>query len=161
MLKVLAVLFSIALAPATAFAQQLKIGYVDVIRVMEQSPQAAAADKRIRSEFEPRDAELQKLRDRVRKLEDAEGKDAAGHAERERELFALKRQLKRASQELREDYNIRRNEELQSLRKLVEQASIEVGRSEGYDLVLEAVAIYASDRIDISEKILKRLQAGP
>lgn len=156
-------LFLLALwVPAAQGAEALKIGYVNVIQVMQKAPQASAADARIRTEFEPRDRELDTLRERARKLRSGLEKDrnVLGGEQlqtRERQLFELKRRVKRLTRELREDYDLRRTAELQGLRKLVEDAAVAIGREEQYDLVLEAVAIYASDRIDISDKVLKRI----
>ena len=76
---------------------------------------------------------------------------------KERDLLLLKRELKRATQEFREDYNQRRNEELAVLQKIVYKAIVEIAKQERYDLILHEGTVYASDRIDITDKVLKTL----
>jgi len=57
----------------------------------------------------------------------------------------------------REDYNQRRNEELAVLQQVVRKAILEIAKQEKYDLVLHEGTVYASDSIDITEKVLKKL----
>ena len=63
---------------------------------------------------------------------------------------------RRATQEFREDYNLRRNEELAALQKIVQKTIAEIAKLENYDLVLES-AVYVGPKADITDKILKRL----
>jgi outer membrane protein len=69
----------------------------------------------------------------------------------------LKRDLKRATQEFREDYNMRRNEELATLQRLVKKVIIDIAKQENYDLIVHEGTIYASSTIDITDKVLKKL----
>ncbi len=145
-----------------AFAQDLKIGYVNVVKVIEQAPQGDAALKKLESEFSPRDRELRGMRDEIKKIEEELEKNAlvmkeSDRADKERELRDLKRELKRATQEFREDLNIRRNEELSGLQKVVYKAIVDIAKSEKFDLIIHEGAVFASDRIDITQKILDKL----
>jgi outer membrane protein len=151
-----------ALASPVAHSGELKIGYVNAVRVIEEAPQGVAALKKLEAEFGPRDKELVDLQARIRALEDELQKGGVALKEndrrgREREVLALKRELKRATQEFREDYNQRRNDELAVLQQVVRKAILEIARQEKYDLVLHEGAVYASDAVDITEKVLKRL----
>jgi outer membrane protein len=153
----------VALAPAYG-EEPLRIGYVNVVKVIEQAPQGELVLKKLEAEFGPRDKQLRALRDRVKKLEEELEKNALAQkeserADKERELAELRRSLKRDSQEFREDYNVRRNEELAALQKVVYQAIVQVAKEEKYDLVMHEGAVYAGERVDITEKILGRLRA--
>jgi outer membrane protein len=77
--------------------------------------------------------------------------------DKERELLALKRDLRRATQEFREDYNMRRNEELASLQKIVQQVIVEIAKQENYDLIIHEGTVYASSSVDITAKVLEKL----
>ena len=157
-----AVLFGLLVFPAGAVAVDLKLGYVNVVRIIEQAPQGDAALKKLESEFGPRDRELRGMRDKVKKLEEELDKNAlvlkdSERRSKERELLDLRRSLKRATQEFREDYNLRRNEELESLQKVVYRAIVDIAKSEKFDLIIHEGAVFASDRIDITEKVLQQL----
>ena len=145
-----------------AFGADLKIGYVNAVKVIEEAPQAAAALKKLESEFGPRDKKLVELQNRIKQIEEELQKNAlivkdADRRAREQELNGLKRDLRRTTQEFREDYNLRRNEELASLQKLVQRAITELARQEAYDLVLNEGVLYAGPKTDITEKVLRKL----
>ena len=153
---------SLLVVPASATAGDLKIGYVNAVRVIEEAPQGVAALKKLETEFGQRDKELVVLQNRIRQGEEEllknvpTLKEADRHA-REREVLTLKRELKRTTQEFREDYNQRRNEELAVLQQVVRKTILEIAKQDKYDLVLHEGTVYASDSIDITEKVLKKL----
>jgi outer membrane protein len=148
-----------------AFAQNLKVGYVNVVKIIEQAPQGDAALKKLESEFGPRDRELRGMRDQIKNLEEDLDKNAlvlkeAERRDKERELLDLRRSLKRSTQEFREDYNLRRNEELSELQKIVYKAIVDIAKADKFDLIIHEGAVYASDRIDITEQVLKQLTSN-
>ncbi len=156
------VLAHFVLAPPVV-AQTLKIGYVDIGKLVEQAPQGEKARKKLEQEFGPRDKEILKNRSGLRALEKqlenlANSAGDTVRRKKERELVSMRRNLKRASQEFREDYNLRRNEELGALQKIVYKAIVDIAKTENFDLVLHEGAVYASDRIDITDKVLQKLR---
>lgn len=143
-------------------AAELKIGYVNVVKVIEEAPQGEVALKRLEVEFSPRDKELVATQNKIKALEDELEKNALVLKEvdrraKEQEILSLKRDLKRATQEFREDYNLRRNEELTALQKIAYKAIVEIAKQEKFDLILNEGTVYASDKIDITDRILKNL----
>ena len=150
------------MAPISANAE-LKIGFVNMVEIMEKSPQAEAARKALEKEFSNRDKKLTAARDEVLKLEETLKKDAAimsekRRAELEKEVQNKKREYNRQQDELREDFNIRRNEALGRLQKNVHEVILEVARSENYDLVVTQPVVFASDRIDMTQRVLQKMQ---
>ena len=145
-----------------AWSAEIKIGFVNVARVLQQAPQAEAAKKRLEKEFAPRDKRLVAMQKEVKKLQEKLSRDAAvmSDAERrklEREIISKQRDLKRAQEEFREDFNLRRNEELGKLQRQVFEAIKSLAKDEGYDLLLTDGVVYASDKVDVTEKVQKRL----
>ncbi len=145
----------------TVAAADLKIGYVNAVKVIEEAPQGEAALKKLEAEFAPRDKQIVEMQNKLKQLEQDLEKNAlilkdAEHRSREFEIVALKRDLRRATQEFREDYNLRRNEELAALQKIVQKTIAEIAKQENFDLILES-AVYAGPKADITEKILKKL----
>lgn len=148
--------------PATQTLADLKIGYVNAVRVIEEAPQGVAALKKLETEFSQRDKELVALQNKIRQIDEELQKNSPPQKEadrraREREALTLKRELKRATAEFREDYNQRRNDELAVLQQVVRKAILDIAKQEKYDLVLHEGTVYASDSIDITEKVLKKL----
>lgn len=162
-LQVAAALLVAAVWPTAAFAlEQLKVGYVNAVKVIEEAPQGEAALKKLETEFGPRDKKLVTMQARIKQLEDELEKNAlvlkdVDRRSKEQEIVVLKRDLRRATQEFREDYNMRRNEELAALQKIVYKAIVEIAKQENYDLILHEGTIYASKKVDLTDKILKKL----
>lgn len=146
-----------------AQAQNIKIGFVNAAKILDKAPQAEKARDDLEKEFAPRDKALIGAQKAVREVEDklAEGitklsEDA--RRELERDLITQKRELKRSQDEFREDFNIRRNEALGKLQRQVYETIVGLGKELGYDLIVnDGAVVYASDKVDITDQVLKRL----
>ncbi|MCB1917243.1 MAG: OmpH family outer membrane protein [Rhodocyclaceae bacterium] len=149
--------------PAAAWAQA-KIGFVNSDRVMREAPPAVEAQKRLEKEFEPRDKDLQAQAKRLQNLqEDLErnGMTMAPEERRsaEREFNERNRDFQRAQREFREDLNARRNEELAAVLDRANLVIKQIAEKDGYDIIFQE-AVYASTRIDITDKVIKALAGG-
>ncbi len=144
---------------------EAKIGFVNMVDIMEKSPQAEAARKSLEKEFASRDKKLTAVRDEILKLEETLKQDAAimsdsRRAEIEKKVLNKKREYNRQQDELREDFNIRRNEELSKLQKNMHLVIVEIAKKEDYDLVVTQPVLFASSRIDLTERVLQELQGA-
>ena len=145
-----------------ASAADIKIGFVDVSRVLDRSPQAEEARERIQAEFAPIDQELLRLQRDLRAAEEQllRDGDVMANEDRmrlEREILSGKRDLRRSQEEFREDLNLRRNQELQKLQRQVVLTIRAMAKSEGYDLVISEGVLFAGERVDITGRVLGRL----
>ena len=68
----------------------------------------------------------------------------------------MDREFQRKQREFREDFNQRRNEELQGLLERTNRIIRQMAEQEKYDLILQE-AVYRSPRIDITDKVIKAL----
>lgn len=149
---------------AQGAAAEMKVGFVNVAKVLELAPQAEAARNRIEQEFAPKDRDLLQQQKDVRSLEDRLVKNAAilSEAERQRkenEIRAAKRELRREQDEFREDLNLRRSQELSKLQQKVTEVIQTLAKAEKYDLIVSDGVIFAGERVDITDLILERLRA--
>lgn len=154
----------LATLPAFAAAQELRIGVVNPNRLLEDAPQSKLAVKRLEQEFATRDGKLMNEQKSIKGLEDKIGRDGAVMAEAERrklerDIVSRKRELRRGYDELREDRTFRSNEERGKLLRFVNEAITKIGKEEKFDLILYEGIAYAAPKIDLTKKILKRLQA--
>jgi outer membrane protein len=152
----------IAMASGAAIAADYKIGFVNTERLFREAAPAKRAQAKLEKEFAARDAELGKLVRQVRELQAALDKDGATMAEterrnKERDLANLSRDMQRAQREFREDLNLRRNEELASVQERANKVIQQIAEAEKFDLILQDPVVYASQRIDITEKVIKAL----
>ncbi len=145
-----------------AQAADYKIGFVNTERLFREAAPAKRAQQKLEKEFAARDADLQKLAKQVRDLQASLDKDGATLAEadrrnKERDLANLSRDLQRAQREFREDLNLRRNEELSGIQERANKVIQQIAEAEKFDLILQDPVVYASQRIDITEKVIKAL----
>ena len=151
-----------AVAPLSA--QELKIGYVNSERVLREALPAKAAQAKLEAEFGKRERDLNEAATRLKASADKLDKDAPTLAEteknrRQRELVEQDRDLQRKRREFQEDLNQRRNEELASVVERANRVIKQIFDGEKYDLILQEV-IFASNRVDITEKVIKVLNAS-
>jgi outer membrane protein len=145
---------------------ELKIGVVDYGRLVEESPQAKVALEAIRTEFTPRQRDLQNQQASLKSKEDRLQKDGATmspdqRANSEKDLRDSYRELQRKQQEVQDDFNARRNEEMSRLQKtLIEQVRT-YAKAQSFDLVIADGVIYTTPTIDITPAILAQLQSSP
>jgi len=155
---------AVSILGAQAAAAEVKVGFVNVAKVLELAPQAEAARNRIEREFAPKDRELLEQQKDVRGLEDRLVKNAAVLSEVERQrqetdIRASKRELRRAQDEFREDLNLRRSQELSKLQQKVTEVIQTLAKAEKYDLIVSDGVIFAGERVDITDMILEQLRA--
>lgn len=143
-------------------AAEPKIGYVQVDKILQEAPQTSETGKKLEREFSPRSLELERLQKQIKDLEALLDKDKATITDverrsKERDASNLKLEFQRKQRELREDINLRKNEELALLQDRINKAVQTVAESESYDLVVYGGVAFASKKIDITDKVLKLL----
>ena len=160
MKRLFVLLFALSL-PAAALATDLKIGFVNTERVFRDSQQALKAQKKLEKEFQSREQEIQKQVKQARDLQTYLEKEGltlseAERGKKERELANLSREIQNSQRAFREDLNQRKNEEFSAVQERARKAIVELAEKEKFDLIVENV-VYASPRVDITERILKAL----
>jgi outer membrane protein len=147
---------------AMAQAADFRVGFVNTERLFRDAAPAKRAQQKLEREFATRDAEIQKMSKQAQVLQTSLEKDGVTMAEterrnKERDLGNLTRDLQRAQREFREDLNLRRNEELASVQERANKVIQQIAEAEKYDLIVQDPVVYASQRIDITDKVIKAL----
>ena len=148
-----------------ALAQGLKIGVVNVPALMANAPQAKAVQDALAEEFQPRQREIVAKQKEFEELTDKVQRDIAvmGETERrnaEKDVRDLQREVARLQNEFQEDLNLRRNEELGTLQRTLMTEVAEYAQSAGYDLVVGDGVLYASAGVNITENVLRAMEAN-
>lgn len=140
-----------------------KIGFVDLPRLLQDSPQRQEASARVEKEFASRKQKIDTLAARIKSTQDDLKRNAATMSStqvknKENDLLDLQRELKREQQYFNEDLSLRNNEELKDLQNVIFQTIAKVAKREGYDLVLAEGIAYYSDKVNITSMILDQLK---
>lgn len=146
-----------------AHAHDLKIGYVDMKRLLDNAPQVVAGRERLDREFRQRDqairereADLEDLEDRLRR--DSAVMSREERVELERRIRSLRREIRRDREDLRDELDMRLNEEYTVVQEEIKQTIAALAEEQGFDLVVPSPVAYASDTIDITDQVLQRLR---
>ena len=149
----------------SAAAQEVRIGHVNFERLArEYQPLSRSAQSKVEAEFARRDKELNEQASRLNEMKDRYDREApslgeAERARRQKELSDRQRDYERKRREWMEDLNLRRNEDYAQFLERAQKAVKVVAEQEKLDLVMQGV-LYASPRLDVTDKVLKVLNAG-
>ena len=150
---------SVVLAETNSY----KIGFVNTARVLKEAPQARRVEERLKAEFEPREAQIKEKRRELLSIEEQlKLKDVVINATKrrklEREIRLKVSQLKFLEQEFREDQNLRRNEGIRELQRVIAKVLEQLGDNGKFDLILTEGVSYVSSQIDITAQIVEMLK---
>jgi outer membrane protein len=162
--KVWAVAAVAALVATPVWAADMKVGVVDYGRLVEESPQAKVALEAIRNEFTPKQRDLQQQQLALKTKQEKLEKDAATMSEDQRnradkDLRDGARDLERKRQEIQEDFNARRNEEMSRLQRTLIEEVRSYAKAQNFDLIIADGAIYYTQALDITPAILSTLNS--
>jgi outer membrane protein len=151
-----------AAAPAAAVTG--KFGFVNTERILRDAAPAQRAQKKIEAEFQKRDQELARLADQLKRTQEEMEKNSVTMSEtqrrtKEREFADLNREFQRKQREFREDLNQRRNEELAQVVEQANRVIRQIAEQEKFDIIFQD-AVFASPRIDITDKVIKALESN-
>jgi outer membrane protein len=144
-----------------AGAAEMKIGFVNTERVFREAAPAKRAQQVLEREFSARNADLSKVEKQGRELQQELEREnvtmpEATRREKERQLADISRNFQRLQREIREDLNVRRNEELARLQERATRVINQIAEQEKFDLIIQE-AVFASSRIDITDRVIRAL----
>jgi outer membrane protein len=164
-LPLVAALLGAAIASSALHAQgNLKIGVVNVARLIQESTGAAAVQAKLQEEFGPRQRDIAAMQQRITTQTETFQRDAPvmGEEERanlERQIRDGRRELERTQNEYLEDLNLRQNEELGKLQREVLEKAQAYARAQQFDLLLaDPNVIFASTAVDITPAVLATMK---
>ncbi len=152
-----------AVPVAGVVAQELKIGYVSLERVLRDSHAAKAAQAKLEAEFGRREKELSDMANRLKAANDKLEKDGPTLAQnelgrRQRDLVEQDRDFQRRRREFQEDIQLRKSEELAGVVERANRVIKEIFEREKFDLILQD-AVHAGPRVDITKRVVDALNA--
>ena len=149
--------------PGASIAGDVTVAVVNVIRLQTEAPQVAQVRERIRIEFQAREAKNQAQHEKIEQLEEKLARDGAKMSEVEskslqRDIRSRTLRLENDKEELESDRRLRLSEEMDHLRRVLSEVIAEVAKAEKLDIVLESGVTWASERANITDKVLARMR---
>lgn len=157
-------LLGLSMLAMPALAQEFRLGFVSLDRIIKEAVPAKNAQAKLEQEFSKREKDLQALgatlKSQAEQLErEAPTLSESQRANRQKQLIELDRDFQRKRREFQEDLNTRRNEELQQVFERANRVVKQVADSEKYDLILQE-AVYVNPKHDITDKVIRALNAS-
>jgi len=156
-------LYSLVLLSFSTWAESVKIGYIDMQMVVNNLPQYQQSLDEISREFEPKKQELldlfkhiELLRTKINTINNTEKKEDL-QIELSK-LTSLEESFKRETEFWQETINTKKIELLQKIELLINSTINKLALSENYDLILYENVAYVSDEINITNKVIERIQ---
>lgn len=161
----LALACAVLLLAGPVAAEPVKIGYVDIQRVIDESTIGLQANAKLRKDFERRAAELKNMEKELEKVRmELDSKGSVMSAERRRQLEEEfrrdRRDFKRADRDNSEEFNIKRKQLLIGILPKIVKAVQTIGKEQGYTLILQNkpdILLYLNDRVDVTSEVIARL----
>ena len=163
-LMVVAVLAAVAGGPAAIAQENARIGFVNTDRMLREAAPAKAAQTKLEQEFSRREKEIDAAGLALKTASERFEREAPTMSEsqrntRQRQLLEQDREFQRKRREFQEDLNARKQEELQHILDRANRVVKQVAEAEKYDVILQE-AVYVNPRLDITDKVIKALNAG-
>jgi len=157
------VIFYLALLSLSAYAEIIKIGYIDTGMVVSKLPQYKQSVEKISKEFEPKKQELldlfrhiELLRVKINTINNSENKE---NLQIEiYKLTSLEESFKQETEFWQGKMNDKKIKLLQKIELLINNTIKDLAISEDYDLILYENVAYVSDKVDITNKVIERIK---
>lgn len=142
---------------------EMKVGVIDLAQLLREAPQARALRESLEADLEQRKRTL--AREETAFTQKQEDFDRNVHAlsperreQMERELLAAQRELIRKRRQFEEELQARRMEGLREIDRNISRVIRDLAEREGFDLILSEGVLYASQRMDITARVIQELQ---
>ena len=155
----------LGLVSAQASAE-IKMGYVNFQKLLEEAPQTKTAMQGLENEFAPRRRELLTMQNDLKARDEKLQKEGAVMAEADRakaekSLRDQQREFSRKAGEFQDDASTRRNEEIGKVQRYLVTEIQGYASAQGYDLVLGDGVFFAKGPLDITANVLAVLATKP
>ena len=153
----------LALLSLGLYAETIKIGYINTEQVVNNLPQYQQNIVKLTKEFEPKKQELldlfkhiELLRVKINNINNSENKENL-QIELSK-LSSLEESFEKETEFWQVTMNKKKIELLQKIELLINKTINEIAISENYDLILYENVAYVSDEVNITNKVIEKIQ---
>ena len=144
---------------------ETKIGYVNVEKILSEAPQVEAVNTAMIERFGNKKDELQSLESEIKEMQENYKRNELVMTEDKLNelktgIIGKMQNFKQKEALLGQEVTSMRNQELAVLQSSIRSIITEIAESSDYDLVLSEGVVFASDKLDISDEVLKKMTAS-
>ena len=160
--------FLLATAPVAAFAEDLKLGYVDLQRALNETEDGRKAKANLKKVFDAKQKELDEQQEVLKKdIEDLNKKRTLLPAEKVREKEAeLQDRMQKVQQTYMRHQQDLSSKEQEATAKIFERMSkiiAKIAGAENFTMVLDRQqggVVFAKPSLDLTNEVIRRYNAG-
>ncbi len=155
---------ALATCNISAYAEELKVGVVDLQKIMQTSSQMKAIQEKLEKQFKPRRDKLVAMEEGLKKDMEQFKRDSvvlsqAQRKELEKKIVNTQQQFEREGQQYQQELGTAHNEAMEELYSKIRQAIAKVAKAEKFDLILQKdAAPYSEDKLDVTAKVIQDIK---
>lgn len=161
------ILLSLAV-PKLAFAEDLKLGYVDLQRALYETEDGRKAKAQLKKVFDQKQKELDEQQEDFKKAKDDLDKKRSILAadtvrQKETELAAKFEKVQQSYLRHQKDLQEKEGEVTQKIFERMQRIIIKIAQAENFSMVLDkgqAGIIFAKQHLDLTNELIRRYNAG-
>ena len=144
-------------------AQSIKIGYIDIEKVINNVTQYQIENESLIQQFEPKKQQLLDLLKHIellkKNLNDIDRSINNENYQKELDnIKELETSFQKENELWQQQLNQKKYESLQKIEAMINKAIEEFAISENYDLIIYQNAAFASDEVNISNSIISKIE---
>lgn len=157
----MAVMF--AVSGGSVFAENPKIGVVDLQKIMQTSTQMKTIQEKLEKQFKPRRDKLIAMEETLKKDMEAFKRDTAvlSQSQRkdlEKKIVTEQQQFERDGQQYQQELSTAHNEAMEEFYNKIRAAIAKVAEADKYELVFQKdAAPFSIDKLDVTAKVMKEI----
>lgn len=145
------------------FAEEIKIGVVDLQKIMQTSSQMKGIQQKLEKEFKPRrdklialESELKKDMEKFKRENTVMGQ--AQKKDMEKKIVAAQQRLEREGQQYQQELSTAHNEAMEDLYARIRTAIQKVAEVQKYSLILQRdAAPYNVSALDVTDLVIEKI----
>jgi len=147
----------------SVFADGMKIGVVDLQKIMQTSTQMKSIQEKLEKEFKPRRDKLVEMEDGLKKDMEKFKRDSAvlnqsQKKDLEKKIVTTQQQFEREGQQYQQELSTAHNEAMEAFYSKIRAAIAKVAESDKYDVVLQKdAAPFSVDKLDVTTKVMQEI----
>ena len=154
------------LSTSAAFAEDMKVGYVDMQRALNETDDGRKAKEKLKKDFDQKQKELDEQQNQLKKdMEDLEKKRTLLPADKVREKEAeLRARLEKVQQTYvrhQQDLSGKEQKETAKIFERMTKIIQEIAAAENFSMIMDKSAlVFAKPHLDLTNELIRRYNGG-
>jgi outer membrane protein len=151
---------------SAAFAEDMKVGYVDMQRALNETDDGRKAKEKLKKEFDQKQKELDEQQNQLKKdIEDLDKKRTLLPADKvrdkETELRAKLEKVQQTYMRHQQDLSAKEQKETQKIFERMTKIISEIAAAENFSMIVDKSAlVFAKPHLDLTNELIRRYNGG-